>query len=170
MEMRDIKGYEGIYAITDDGQVWSYRRNKYLAQRYDKYGYLRTTLNLNGEKKTIFIHRLVAEAFIPNPEGKATVNHLNECKTDNRKENLAWATIQENNQYGTRTQRAAEGKKKPVRCVETGEVYESVKAAGAAINRWPANISACLNGKQQTCGGYHWEYVEVKDEKVNLDS
>lgn len=162
--MKDIKGYEGLYAITEDGQVWSYRRKKYLAQRYDKYGYKRISIRgEDGELKTHFIHRLVAEAYIPNPEGKETVNHIDEDKENNHYSNLTWMTRAENIAYGTRTARAAEACKKPVRCVETGEVYESVKAAAAAIDRNPTNISAVLHGRAMTSGGYHWEYVEVKE-------
>ena len=166
MRMKDIEGYEGLYAITDDGQVWSHRRQIFLKQRSDKFGYLRVSLHKNKELKTFFIHRLVALAFIPNPEGKAVVNHLDECKTNNNVSNLEWATVKENNRYGTRIERAAEGRKQPVRCVETGEVYESVKAAGAAMNTYPFHISACLTGKQKTCKGYHWERYE---EKTDLD-
>ena len=161
--MKDIKGYEGLYAITEDGQVWSYRRKIYLAQRYDKNGYKRITLRKDGDMKTHFIHRLVAEAYVPNPENKETVNHMDECKENNHYTNLSWMTRAENISYGTRNERAAAAVRKPVRCVETGEVFESVKAAAAAVNRLPSNISAALKGRAMTSGGYHWEYVKEKE-------
>ena len=162
--MKDIKGYEGIYAITEDGRVWSYRRKIFLKQRLDKYGYPRITLYFDGKLKTYFIHRLVAEAYLPNPEEKTTVNHLDECKTNNHISNLAWATVKENNQYGTRSERAAKSKQKPVRCVETGEIFESIKAAAAAYNVHPSCISSCIAGKQQTSGKCHWEYYYGEEE------
>ena len=75
------------------------------------------------------------------------MNHLDECKTNNNLSNLEWATVKENVNHGTCRERAAAGKMVPVRCVETGEVYKSVKAAGAAINVAPGYISRCLTGK-----------------------
>lgn len=99
-------------------------------------------------------------AYIPNPEGKLTVNHKNEVKTDNYVQNLEWMTHKENLEYGTRAERSGVGIKKPVRCVETGEIFDSIKDAGAAINRLPDGISKVLAGKHKTCGGYHWEFVK----------
>lgn len=112
--------------------------------------------------KTFFIHRLVAEAYVPNPENKETVNHIDENKENNHYTNLSWMTRAENVVYGTRNERAAAAICKPVRCVETGEVFESVKAAAAAVNRLPSNISASIKRKG-TCKGYHWEYVKEKE-------
>ena len=100
-----IQGYEGYYAVSNLGNVWSVRRNRNLCVKIGNTGYCRVTLSVNGRCKTYAVHRLVAEAFIPNCENKPTVNHVNECKTDNRAENLEWATHREQNLHGTRTQR-----------------------------------------------------------------
>ena len=69
--MKDIKGYEGLYAITSCGKVWSYRRKKFLKLRADQDGYLLVNLYNKGKPKGCLVHRLVAEAYIPNPEGKS---------------------------------------------------------------------------------------------------
>lgn len=158
--MRDVVGFEGLYGVTSCGKVYSYRRKIFIAQRFDKHGYKRVTLSKDGKLYTKFVHQLVALAYLPNPENKPTVNHKNEVKTDNYLQNLEWMTYQENLEYGTRAERSGVGIKKPVRCVETGEIYESIKAAAAAIDRVADGISKVLAGKHKTCGGYHWEYVK----------
>lgn len=100
--MKDIAGYEGQYAVTEDGKVWSYKRNSFLSPNRIYSGYLRVGLrdSKNGQKrKAHSIHRLVAIAYIENPEGKEEVNHKNGVRYDNRVENLEWATRSENNQH-----------------------------------------------------------------------
>lgn len=92
--MKDIKGYEGIYAITSCGKVWSYRSKKFLKPRKDKDGYLRINLKLNGSEKTVCIHRLVAETYIPNPDNLPTVDHIDFDRTNNSINNLRWMGIE----------------------------------------------------------------------------
>lgn len=101
-----IEGYEGLYEISSCGKVYSHHSNRLLIPKISRAGYLRVTLCKENESpKTQSIHRLVASAFIPNPELKPTVNHLNEDKTDNRVQNLSWATNAEQNTHGTRIER-----------------------------------------------------------------
>lgn len=109
---KDIPGFESEYAATTDGQIWSYKRKKFLAQRSDKDGYLRVTLSQSGKITTHLVHRLIALTFIENPEGKATVNHIDESKTHNNVNNLEWMTQAENVRHGTRSQRQRETMKK----------------------------------------------------------
>lgn len=96
---KDIKGYEGKYQVSNTGKVKSLnyhreKREKLLKQILSKY--FRVPLHKNSKKEFLSIHRLIALAFIPNPENKPCINHLNGIKTDNRIENLEWCTYSEN--------------------------------------------------------------------------
>ena len=155
--MKDIKGYEGLYAVTSCGRVWSYRNQKFLSPGTVGIGYQQVNLCKDGQIKQFLIHRLVAEAYIPNPENKPTVNHKNECKKENYVNNLEWMTSQENNIYGTRLEKV----KKKVYCIELGETFESMSIAAAAVGlKSVSGVSLCCRGQRETAGGYHWRYAE----------
>lgn len=99
-EFARIDGYEG-YEIDTRGTIKN-RHGRTLKQSKDRYGYMIVTLCKDGNPKTLFVHRLVAQAFIQNPDHKKTVNHINGVKDDNRVENLEWATQGENNRHAYR--------------------------------------------------------------------
>ena len=105
-ELKDIKDYEGLYAITRDGRVWSYKSKKFLKHGLVK-GYHRVCLCKEGKCKNFRVHRLVAQTFIPNPEGLPEVNHKDEDKSNNNVNNLEWCSYEYNINYGTRNERAA---------------------------------------------------------------
>ena len=99
MENKLINGTDRAYFVCVDGAIYSTYTNKAMRQRKEKNGYLSVALLCNGKKKQHSVHRLVAKAFIPNPENKREVNHINGIKTDNRINNLEWNTRSENNKH-----------------------------------------------------------------------
>ena len=161
LEWRDVIGYEGLYKVSENGDILSTVRKKHiiLKPKLDKYGYLTINLYKNGIRKTHKIHRIVAAAFLEDYDESLCVNHINEIKTDNHYSNLEPCTIAYNNNYGTRNDRSAEAHKKKVRCVELDMEFDSLLDAAAYVGASFQNISACLRGKQKKCAGYHWIYA-----------
>lgn len=99
---KDIKDYEGLYQISDQGRVLGLKSKKILRPKISNSGYYEVSLSKNGATTTKIVHRLVALAFIPNPKELETVNHKDENKLNNHKENLEWMSSSENNAYGSR--------------------------------------------------------------------
>lgn len=149
--MKDIKGYEGKYAITSCGKVWSYISKKFLkpVPTHDEYMYV--CLHKDGRNKCLKLHRLVAEAYIPNPDGLETVDHIDGNKNHNYVRNLRWMTREDN---------ARRAQNKKIRCIETGEVFESATAAAKEMNISRGNISSTCSGRRKMAGGYHFEFVK----------
>lgn len=166
---KDIPGYEGLYAIEDDGKVWSYKRGMYR-KAGDVNGYKQVILYKEGVQKHFYIHRLVAEAFIPNPDNLPQINHKDENKANNNVDNLEWCDNKYNMNYGSWPEKRG---KQRIYCIETGEFYESQLAAANALDLQQGNIGAVLRGTQKQTGGYHFKFAEdVENEKVeasNLD-
>lgn len=157
--MKDIPGYEGLYAVTSCGKVWSYRKKMFLKPYKVGKGYLKVDLRKGEGRDQRSIHRLVAEAYIPNPDGLETVNHIDENKENNSVLNLEWMSRADNIRYGTRSQRSAESRKKPIYCVELDTTFASVSEAAEQLNLNAGNVSNVLKGRYKTTGGYHFKYV-----------
>lgn len=163
IEYKLIEGFED-YMVSSDGKVWSLKSGKMkeLKLRIRKDGYLDVNLYTNGQIAHKRVHRLVAEAFITNPENKPEVNHKDEDKTNNSAENLEWCDRNYNNNFGHRNEKSRKTqtndpvKSTPVLCEETGEQYPSAHEASRQTGVDVSNICKCLNGRYKTAGGYHW--------------
>jgi hypothetical protein len=158
---KDIPGYEGLYKVSNLGNVFSLRCKRCLAQQTVKGGYLLVPLT-PGKKRFWLVHRLVAMAFIPNPDNLPEVNHKDENTANNRVENLEWCTRKYNAHYGTALQRMAAMNQKPVEQLKNGVVvgrWGSIKAAGEETGFDRGNISKCCTGKSHTYKGYEWRFA-----------
>ncbi len=156
--MKDIPGYEGLYAATEDDKIFSYKKKNFIDPHSYSHGYKQIQLWKNGKATNYRWHRLIAMTFIPNPDNLPQVNHKDENKENNSVENLEWCTQEENVNHGTRNERAASKNRKRVKCVETGETFESVNAAAAKAGVCANTMSMHLHGHKKSCAGYHWEF------------
>lgn len=158
---RDIPGYMGLYKISNFGNVRRYGRKQNL-RCTERNGYFVVHLS-NGNAKWFYVHRLVALAFIPNPDALPQINHKNEIKTDNRAENLEWCTAHYNTNYGTRNERIKHNRSFPVEQLDDNgnivNVFFGISEAQRITGIDRPNICKCLKGKTKTAGGYKWKYV-----------
>jgi hypothetical protein len=173
--MRPVLG--GYYCAADDGQLFSIRNDKFLRPTMDRYGYVYYVVSIHGKRITAKAHRLVAQAFIPNPLDKPTVNHKNGKRSDNRVENLEWATVPaqthdpnttrnrqlvvQRTDYQAMGARRNFGRKRVA--VYDGDalvgVYGSLKIAAAKHETNYSKASECANGRRQMTGGVRFAYI-----------
>lgn len=150
------------YEIYEDGHIWSYKSNKFLKQKTTKDGYKEVWLSNNGKIKSYLVHRIVYEAVTgePIPEG-LQVNHINECKTDNRFENLNLMTPKENLNFGTRNARMAKTQSKQVGAFNNGELVMTFSSTNEAGRNGfdQGNVAKCCNGERKTHKGFEWRYI-----------
>lgn len=168
------------YLVSNGGQVKSLRTNKILRPTTDKDGYLYYVLCVNGERKTVKAHRLVAIAFIDNPLNKPAIDHINGNKQDNRVENLRWVTNKENTNNPLTLKRVVNkakerlpkmydaaikhnfGRIKTIVYMH-GEIvgmFDSQKLASEFTGVSPGKVSQCISGKKKSCKGYEFKEIE----------
>lgn len=165
---KDVKGYEGLYQVSNYGNVKSLRSGKKIALNYDRKKYLTAHLcNKNGQKR-IRVHRLVAEAFIPNEKRLPQVNHIDENKNNNYYKNLEWCDNKYNSNYGTRNKKISNSRK-----IQTKKIYQ-FSLDGDFIKEWEniyeilseikiqkSSIYRCCEGLYKQAGGYVWKYEKA---------
>lgn len=178
------------YMVSDDGKVYSMKTHKNLTLSPSKNGYMSVELRNESGSKRILVHRLVASAFIPNPDGLPQVNHIDEDKSNNASTNLEWCSAKYNMNYGTaaRTRhekidytkpiykenaiRNSMAMRKPVKQIKNGKViaeYESAADAGRKLHLNSSHIGECCRGKRyKTVGGFRWQYKRRNDLLASL--
>lgn len=173
MLIKDIPGHEGRYAITEEGEVYSYLSKKVLKNR--KGNYLGITLCNNGYCNDVYIHKLVALTFLDNKDNLEQVNHKDGNKMNNHVTNLEWCSRSYNavhywneldssnhQQSIIKSNMARSGKgntlNKSVRCVSTGEIFYSITQASNRYAVTETAISNAINGRSKTCKQLIWEY------------
>ena len=158
---KDIKGYPN-YQISNYGRVWSKSRQIYIKPHKNNSGYLQITITaINGKQKRKLIHRLVAIAFIDNPNDYPCVNHKDENKENNMVTNLEWCSRSYNINYGSCREKISKGNSKPIRCIETGIIYSNGIEAAKELDTTPDMVSKVLHNKSRckTIHGYHLELI-----------
>lgn len=169
--IKEILGYPH-YTISNKGEVFDIRKQCAVIPRDNGYGYYIVTLHNELGRKNFYIHRLVAEAFLPNPLDLPCVNHKDEDKRNNDVMNLEWCTYGYNNNYGTKKERGVQTRKEngsykiPESAItiqmidkKTNEVikeFPSIKEAGRFLGKTAGHINEVVHGKRKTAYGYKW--------------
>ena len=171
---KDIDGYPD-YMVSNMGRVKSLERNvvkgkgglykieeKILKSIKKRDGYLQINLSKDGKQKTHLIHRLVAQAFLLNPNNLVEINHIDEDKTNNRADNLEWCSREYNCNYGTRNERISIPILQFSKTDEFIKKWDSAREVERELNIAHNQITACCKKRKdyKTAGGYKWGYVD----------
>ena len=160
---------ETNYSVNEIGYVRNDITN-YILKPAIQQGYAHVTIYINKKGKRVKIHRLVATAFIPNPENKPYVNHIDGIRSNNTVENLEWVTASENTQHAVNTGLFLSTREKSVTQFDLDgnkiAVYPSTMEAGRATNSLPEKIVLCCQRQRKTHNGYQWRYTNETGEKI----
>lgn len=181
MQWKEVPNTDGRYLISSDGKVFSVATNKLLKQGLSNMGYFRVEFNINGVAKKHAVHRLVAEAFVPNPNNLPCVNHKDENPRNNRADNLEWCTQKYNCNYGTRVERIQAHKVnyKSYDNVNSKTVYQydldgnfiaeygSTKEAARQLGIKDSNISRVCRGERTAYKDCYFSYTKEFNYKPN---
>lgn len=167
---KDIKGYEGLYQISNLGRVKSFpragtrtKKKRILKTRFSYNGYETISLSKEDIDKKCFIHRLVAQAFIPNPCNYKEVNHKDENSRNNKVSNLEWCNRSYNINYKNRNKKVADKLSIKVIQLKNGKIinkFDSMTQAQRETKIPSSNISKCCSGERKNAGGYKWRYAD----------
>ena len=181
-EWRDIEGYEGLYQVSNEGRVKSLERSyterngrkathtlkeRILRPSKNSKKYCSVMLSKNGSEKRYLVHRLVAQAFVPNPNDYPAVNHKDENPKNNKVENLEWCTYEYNSNYGTRNERISiilinreDLSKRVYQWTLDGKLVKIWKSTNeCGRNGFCQNlVAACCRGERKTHKGHKWSY------------
>jgi hypothetical protein len=168
---KDIQGYEGIYQVSNLGRVKRFKYigktqvNQVLKGSLQRTKYINITL-FGKEKKAYPIHRLVAQAFIPNPNNYPIINHIDENPSNNAAKNLEWCTYAYNNTYGLGMKNRIKTHSRKVFQYTTGynlvKVWENAKQAEKEGGFKTSNIHQCCNGEKKTHRGFIWSHIPLE--------
>ena len=160
MEWKIIDGFTD-YRVSENGNVYSIKRNRIL-KPYERKNYLGVYLYAKNKRQYKLVHRLVANAFIPNPDNLPQINHKDENPSNNIVDNLEWCTSKYNCNYGTRNFRMSKSLSKKVYQYTLDnkliKIWNSVNEASKFYNNW--HISSCCLSKRKTACGYIWRYAD----------
>ena len=164
--LKDVVGYEGLYKISENGDVYSLHKKGFnglykMKQEIDLFGYYRVALCKNGKHTKKRVSRLVAEAFIPNPNNKTIVNHIDYNRKNNNVKNLEWCTQKENVIHSTSSGRYNNNRAKPVFCIdESGKIKKYPSMLEASRNTGAKNIIRAFNSKSKKSANHLWFRTE----------
>lgn len=159
-EIKDVVGYEGLYKVSRTGIVYNAKTGIEVMQSKQNEGYLVVNIRGKGKPRLMTVHRIVAMAFIENPDNLPCVNHKDENRQNNNADNLEWCTHKYNVNYGSCQIKHGMARGKKVVCIETGKIYYSIRDAARSTGLTKNGISKCAQGKYKHSGGLHWKFVE----------